>query len=56
MLMNSKRRPPFDGLYVDELNSERLEQFLEVSEISKNRTIKIIIGKNYWDLEICRKS
>ena len=24
--------------------------------ISKNRTIIIQIGKNYWDLEICRKS
>ena len=25
-------------------------------QISKNRTIIIQIGKNYWDLEICRKS
>ena len=30
--------------------------FLEISKISKNRTIIIQIGKNYWDLEICRKS
>jgi hypothetical protein len=47
-------------------NSERPEQFLvtacffnlfqEVSEISKNRTIITQIGKNYWDLEIRRKS
>ena len=47
-------------------NSERFEQFLvtecffnlllEISQISKNRTIIIQIGKNYWDLEICRKS
>ena len=47
-------------------NSERSEQFLvtecffnlflEISQISKNRTIIIQIGKNYWDLEICRKS
>ena len=29
--------------------------FLEVSQISKNRTIIIQIGKKYWDLEICRK-
>ena len=47
-------------------NSERSEQFLvkecffnlflEISQISKNRTIIVQIGKNYWDLEICRKS
>ena len=47
-------------------NSERSEQFLvtecffnlflEVSQLSKNRTIIIQIGKNYWDLEIFRKS
>ena len=47
-------------------NSERSEQFLvtecffklflEISQISKNRRIIIQIGKNYWDLEICRKS
>ena len=47
-------------------NRERSEQFLvtecffnlflEISQISKNRTIIIQIGKNYWDLEICRKS
>ena len=47
-------------------NSERAEQFLvtecffnlflEVSQISKNRTIIIQNGKNYWDLEICSKS
>ena len=47
-------------------NSERSEQFLvtecffnlflEASQISKNRTIIIQIGKKYWDLEICRKS
>ena len=30
--------------------------FLEIYQISKNRTIIIQIGKNYWDLEICRKS
>ena len=30
--------------------------FLEVSQISKNITIIIQIGENYWDLEICRKS
>jgi hypothetical protein len=46
--------------------SERSEQFLltecffnlflEISQISKNRTIIIQIGKKYWDLEICRKS
>jgi len=33
-----------------------LNLFLEVSQIKKNRTIIIQIGKNYWDLEICRKS
>ena len=47
-------------------NSESLEQFLvtecffnlflKISQISKNRTIIIQIGKTYWDLEICRKS
>ena len=30
--------------------------FLEVSQIWWIRTIKIQIGKNYWDLETCRKS
>jgi hypothetical protein len=30
--------------------------FLEVSHIKKIGTIIIQIGKNYWDLEICRKS
>ena len=30
--------------------------FLEVSQILKNRTIIIQTEKNYWDLEICRKS
>ena len=30
--------------------------FLEISQISKNRIIIIQIGKDYWDLEICRKS
>ena len=30
--------------------------FPEVSQISKNITIIIQIGKNYWDLETCRKS
>ena len=30
--------------------------FLEISQISKNRTIIIQIGKNYWGLEIFRKS
>ena len=48
------------------LNSEWSEQFLvtecffnlflEISQISKNKKIIIEIGKNYWDLEICRKS
>ena len=47
-------------------NSERSEQFLvtecffnlflEVSQTWKIRTIKIKIGKNYWDWETCRKS
>ena len=47
-------------------NSQRSEQFLvtecffnlflEVSHILKIKTILIQIGKNYWDLEICRKS
>ena len=47
-------------------NSERSEQFLvtecffnlflEVSQIKKIRTIIFKIGKNYWNLEICRKS
>ena len=47
-------------------NSERLEQFLvkecffklflEVSHVSSIRAIIIQIGKNYWDLETCRKS
>ena len=47
-------------------NSERSEQFLvtecffnlflEVSNIWKFRTIIVQIGKNYRDLEICRKS
>ena len=47
-------------------NSERSEQFfitacffnlfLEISQIKKIRTIIIQIGKEYWDLEICRKS
>ena len=47
-------------------NSERSEQFLvtecffnlflEISQISKNRAIRIQIGKNYWDLGTCRKS
>ena len=30
--------------------------FLEVSQILYIRTIKVDIGKNYWDSEICRKS
>ena len=29
--------------------------FLEVSHIYKIRTIRIQTGKNYWDLETCRK-
>ena len=35
-----------------------LEQFIQTvnGQNSKNRTIIIQIGKNYWDLEICRKS
>ena len=36
-----------------------LEQFIQtgkISQISKNRTIIIKIGKNYWDLETYRKS
>ena len=47
-------------------NSERSEQFLvtecffnlflEVSHIQKIRKIRIHFGKNYWDLETCRKS
>ena len=47
-------------------NSERSEQcliiecffnlLLEVSYIWWIRTIRIQIGKNYWDLETCRKS
>ena len=47
-------------------NSERSEQFFvtkcffklfqEVSHVSKMRTIRIQIGKRYWDLETCRKS
>ena len=47
-------------------NSERSEQFLatecsfnlflEISHIIWIRTIRIQIGKNYWDLETCRKS
>ena len=47
-------------------NSERSEQFLvtefffnlflKVSHISNIRIIQIQIGKNYWDLETCRKS
>ena len=47
-------------------NNERSEQFLvtecffnlflEVAQISKNRTIIIQIRKNYWDSEICKKS
>ena len=46
-------------------SSERSEQFLvtecffslflEISQISKKRTIIIQIGKYYWDLETCRK-
>ena len=30
--------------------------FLELSHISAIRTIRIQIGKKYWDLEPCRKS
>ena len=47
-------------------NSERSEQllvtvcvfnlFLEVSHVSKIRTIIIQNGKKYWELEKCRKS
>jgi hypothetical protein len=47
-------------------NSERSEEFLVIEcffklflEVSQNlwiRTIQIQIGKNYWDLETCRKS
>ena len=48
-------------------NSERSEQFLvtecffnlflEVSHVSKIRTIMVQIGKKkYWDLETCKKS
>ena len=47
-------------------NSERSEQFLvtecffnlllKVSQIYYIRAIRIEIGKNYWDLETCRKS
>ena len=33
-----------------------LNLFLEISQISKNRTTIIQIGKNHWDLETCRKS
>ena len=36
-------------------NSERSEQFL-VTEGFFKRTIRIQIGKNYWELEKCRKS
>ena len=47
-------------------NGERSEQFLvtecffnlllEISHVSKIRKIIIQNGKNYWDLETCRKS
>ena len=56
----------FDITWTIHSNSELSEQFLvtecffnlflEVSQISKNWTIIIQIGKSYWDLEICRKS
>ena len=47
-------------------NSERSEQFsiaecffnlfLEVSHVQQIRTLKIQIGKKYWDLKTCKKS
>ena len=55
----------FDITWTIHSNSERSEQFLvtecffnflEIFQISKNWTIIIQIGTNYWNLEICRKS
>ena len=33
-----------------------LEKFIQTVKGQNNRKIIIQIGKNYWDLEICRKS
>ena len=64
--LKAKNFPIFEITRTIYSNSEWLEQFLvtewffnlflEVSQISKNWTIIIQIGKKYWDLKICRKS